>query len=191
MAAPRPRRAGDPLVGIDRLLVDADNLLGAMARGSDPMPPAAAIGRLRGAIPPDVRIELVFDGPPRGGPGGRIASGVTVRYAGTRSADALLRSMLDAAGPLAPGFEPTTLVVTDDAELRRTLEARGAATARTGWLIGRLGRTTLSAPSVGNKRAAVDTAQDGDRPGWSPGRGATSKRGNPRRSSKRTRRPER
>jgi hypothetical protein len=150
MPAHRPPRAHDPLAGIDRLLVDADSLLGAMARGPEPMPAATAIGRLRGAIPADVRVELVFDGPSHGGPGRRLASGLTVRYAGARSADAMLRSILDAAGPLAPGFEPTTLVVTDDAELRRTLEARGAATARTAWLIGRLGRTTLSAPRAGN-----------------------------------------
>jgi hypothetical protein len=150
MPAHRPPRAHDPLAGIDRLLVDADSLLGAMARGPEPMPAATAIGRLRGAIPADVRVELVFDGPSHGGPGRRIASGLTVRYAGARSADAKLRSILEAAGRLAPGFEPTTLVVTDDAELRRTLEARGAATSRTAWLIGRLGRTKLSAPRAGN-----------------------------------------
>src|SRR5262245_57976545 len=92
---PRPaqpaRSRHDPLAGIDRLLVDANNLLGALSRGRTPLPPAALIGRIRGAIPREVAVELVFDGPPDGavGKGRRVASGVVVRYAGGRSADAL------------------------------------------------------------------------------------------------------
>jgi hypothetical protein len=187
----RSNHARDPLTGIDRLLVDANNLLGALDRQRS-LPPAALIGRIRGTIPAAVSVELVFDGPAVGGPGRRLTSGVTVRYSGGRSADALLRTLLEAAGPLAPGYEPTTLVVTDDAELQRSLRARGAATAGTRWLIGRLGRTRLAAPSVGNRRppapSASETAEPGggggEGPGWRPGRGATAKTGNPRRAPK-------
>jgi hypothetical protein len=200
MAAPsRDPGSRDPLAGKDRLLVDANNLLGALDRGRS-LPPAALIGRIRAAIPLDVSIELVFDGPPSGGPGRRLTSGVTVRYSGGRSADALLRTLVEAAGPVAPGYEPTTLVVTDDAELRRSLRERGATTARTSWLLGRLERTRLAGPSVGARRPPATSGDpagasiiagdrdETDRPGWRPGRGATAKTGNPRRSPKGRRR---
>jgi hypothetical protein len=191
-------RDRDPLTGIDRLLVDANNLLGALERHGRTLPPAALIGRLRAVVPPGVAVELVFDGRPERGPGRRLTSGVTVRYSGARTADALLLTMLQAAGPMAPGYEPTTLVVTDDAALRRDLQARGAATARTAWLIRRLERTRLTAPSVGNARPPKvraasddrDSDADGDdarRRGWQPGRGATTKTGNPRRTPRRRR----
>jgi hypothetical protein len=65
------RIARDPLAGVSRLLVDATNLLHQLGRGpaggGDRLPPAALIGRLRAAIPPEVSIELVFDGPPERG----------------------------------------------------------------------------------------------------------------------------
>ncbi len=191
-----PRQHRDPLAGIERLFVDANNLLGALGRGRDPLPPAALIGRIRGAIPAAVAIELVFDGPPSGaiGKSRRVASGVHVRYSGGRSADALLRTLLEAAGPMGPGFEPTILVVTDDAELRRSLHDRGAATVRTNWLIERLGRTRLEAPSVGNARPpkpaerAAGAADEGPaQAGWGPGRGATKKTGPARRPPRRRR----
>ena len=106
------------------------------------------------------------------------------------------------------------LVVTDDRELRHRLKTRGARTAGctwwprspaararsasspTGctWLIGRLERPSRKGSAmVGNARpphqrlAASATPKDGDepdRPGWQTGRGATTKKGNPRRAPK-------
>jgi rRNA-processing protein FCF1 len=185
----RPSR--DPLDGIDRLLIDGNNLLHALRRTKTAPPAAALIGRLRAAIPATVRLELVFDGPPDPGSRGRIASGVKVAYSGTRSADAVLLDLVERAGAPMPGYEPTILVCTDDAELRRALLGRGAATVRTAWLIRKLERTTLSAPSVGARRSPVPPVGastvrevDADRPGWSPGRGATAKKGNARRAPK-------
>jgi hypothetical protein len=173
----------DPLVGIDRLLIDGNNLLHALRRTPTPLPSAAIVGRLRAVVPADVRIELVFDGPPETGSRGRIASGVKLWYAGSRSADAVLIALVESAGPPLPGYEPTILVCTDDAALRRALLVRGAATVRTDWLIRRIGRTTLAAPSVGARRSPVPPAvEDDDRKGWSPGRGATAKKVNARRS---------
>ena len=94
----------------------------------------------------------------------------------------------------------TLLVVTDDRDLRHGSRLRGARTAGSAWLLGRLDSGRLAAPSVGNPRAARrshhaaassgsgshDDGDDGDsgRPGWKPGRGATTKRGNPRRAPK-------
>ena len=186
-------RSRDPLAATDRLLVDGTNLLHVLRRGAATggagvaAPAATLVGRLRGAIPATIGIELVFDGPPdRGMRGERVASGLIVRHSGRRTADELLLSLVDdtraAAGPAATAG---LLVVTDDRALRAALQARGARTAGSAWLIGRLDRPSLAAPSVGNRRppaTSTSAPRDGDdRPGWKPGRGATTKRGNPRR----------
>lgn len=182
-----PHRHADPLLGVDRLLIDGSNLLHALARRNGPAPAATLIGRLRAVIPAAIGIELVFDGPPEPGlRGERIAAGLIVRHAGRRSADDLLVSLLDqareVAGPAAGGG---ILVVTDDADLRDRLRRGGARTVRSEWLLDRLDRPRLAAPSVGNRRppprGARDAEVDDDRPRWTPGRGATTKRGNPRR----------
>ena len=182
----------DPLSGVHRLLVDGTNLLHAVSRGPDRQPPAAVIGRLRGAIPPEASIELVFDGPAeRGLRGERIAHGVSVRYGGRFSADTILITLVEEAGTAAAD---TILVVTDDVALRHALQRRGARTAGTTWLIRRLDRPRLSSPSVANRRppavaqapAAERRDAEGTDRGWSPGRGATRKRGNGRRSPKRS-----
>jgi predicted RNA-binding protein with PIN domain len=181
----RPR---DPLANTSRLIVDGSNLLHALSRGDQPQPPATLIGRLRAMIPAGTAIELVFDGPPeRGIRGERIASGVRVRYSGGRTADWVILSLADdvraSAGPEATD---ELLVVTDDRDLRARLRTKGARTAGAAWLIGRLDRGRLSAPATGNPRPPrgepVDA--DDDRPGWKPGRGATTKRGPSRRRRK-------
>jgi hypothetical protein len=183
MAPPR-----DPLIDTDRLLVDGSNLLHALARRGGPAPQAALIGRLRAAIPPAVGIELVFDGPPDPGMrDARIASGLIVRHAGRRSADETLLGLIDQArGAAGAAGAARLLVVTDDRELRNALHAKGARTAGTAWLLGRLERRRSAAPSVGNRRSPStpsigQAAEDDGRRPWKPGRGATVKRGNPRR----------
>lgn len=184
----------DPLENTDRLLIDGTNLLHAMSRGdgAGPAPPAALIGRLRGVIPATVGIELIFDGSP--GPsmrGEKVAAGLIVRHAGRRSADELLRSLVDETRSVAgPQATAGLLIVSDDHDLRISLRERGARTAGSAWLLGRLARGRLASPSVGNKRPARGAGapgpggagaapEDPDRPGWKPGRGATVKRGNP------------
>jgi hypothetical protein len=176
----RPR---DPLTDTDRLLVDGSNLLPALARRGGRVPQAALIGRLRAAIPSSIGVELVFDGAPESGMRGqRIASGLIVRHAGRHSADDLLVSLVDQTGAAA-GAQGVAglLVVTDDRALRTLLHASGARTAGTGWLLDRLDRPALAAPSVGNRRPPAAAPADDDREPWKPGRGATAKRGNPRR----------
>jgi hypothetical protein len=217
----RRARSPDPLAATDRLLIDGSNLLHALARGRaggagdidrppglDALPATAVIGRLRSAVPAQVGIELVLDGTPdRGMQGSRIASGLIVRHAGRRSADALLLRLVDearAASGDAANAVDNILVVTDDRQLREQLHRRGARTAGTHWLIGRLDRRRLDAPGTGNRAAprpqsgsrqsaapaghgTGDGTGDGDeRAGWNPGRGATEKRGNPRRAPRRT-----
>jgi predicted RNA-binding protein with PIN domain len=196
---PQPDR--DPLAATQRLLIDGNNLLHALSKTAGAAPAAALIGRLRGAIPASVTIELVFDGPAeRGLRNERIASGVVVRYSGGRTADAVILTIVDDVR-LLDGTEGSAalLVVTDDRDLRHGARLRGARTAGSAWLLGRLGSGRLSSPSVGNPRPArpVRSASSGpapaamssdgdpaemDRSGWKPGRGATTKRGNPRRA---------
>jgi predicted RNA-binding protein with PIN domain len=191
----------DPLVATRRLLIDGTNLLHALSKTTTPAPHAALIGRLRAAIPASTTIELVFDGPAeRGLRNERIAAGIVVRYSGARTADAVIITMVDDVR-LLDGADGTAtlLVVTDDRDLRYASRLRGARTARSAWLLGRLGAGRLASPSVGNPRPAGPTrhsqaaspalSSDGDpteidRPGWKPGRGATTKRGNPKRAPK-------
>lgn len=184
----------DPLAGIERLLLDGNNLLYAMRRGSTtaPAPATALIGRLRAVIPAPIRVELVFDGPPDpGARNTRIASGLVVRWSGRESADALLVRLVTEAAPFSIGDAATLLVVTDDAALRAELRRRGASVVGTPWLLRRLERTVVAAPAVGigQRRPpalppgmpGTRTGGEDDRAGWRPGRGATTKRGNAKR----------
>jgi len=187
--------SADPLAGTDRLLVDGTNLLHALRRDGVGAPPAALIGRLRGVVPAGVGIELILDGQPEPGMhGARVASGLVVRHGGRRTGDAVLLRLVEEARAAGEGREAVDniLVVTDDRLLRQALMARGVRTAGTRWLIGRLDRGRLSAPSTGNARGpAAPRRSDGEdeRPGWSPGRGATTKHGNPKRRPKGTGEP--
>jgi rRNA-processing protein FCF1 len=185
----RPTRS--PLEGIDRLIVDGNNLLHAGSRSTTPLPASAVIGRLRAAIPAAVGIELVFDGPPEPGlRGERIASGLIVRHAGRRSADHAIIALVEGAragSGVAAGAD-NVLVVTDDRELRQAVMAHGARTARPAWLLARLARGTLQAPAIGNPRPPRRPDTQLGRPiraedatPWQPGRGATTKHGNPKR----------
>jgi predicted RNA-binding protein with PIN domain len=214
---PQPDR--NPLAATRRLLVDGTNLLHALSKTPTAAPPAALIGRLRGVIPAGTTIELVFDGPPeRGLRNERIAAGVVVRYSGGRTADDVILTLIDDVrlvdGPDGTG---TLLVVTDDRDLRHGARLRGARTAGSAWLLGRLEAGRLSSPSVGNARPARPARSSGasqssrpsasgppsqsspgssaaassdgdpakmDRPRWKSGRGATTKRGNPKKAPK-------
>jgi hypothetical protein len=198
-----PRTERSPLEGVNRLLVDGNNLLHAGRQGAAPLPPTALIGRLRSAIPPEVGIEIVFDGAPEPGlRGERIASGLIVRHGGRWTADQVLISLVEQARATSGGGRgaDNVLVVTDDRELRLALQARGARTARSAWLLGQLARGTLMAPAIGNPRpprdprttetpAEAEAAEDARRP-WKPGRGATTKHGNPKRGTPRRGRPD-
>jgi hypothetical protein len=185
-----PRTDLDPLAGANRLVVDATNLLHALRRGSPP-PAAALIGRIRAVVPATVAIVLVFDGAPEPGMRRtRIAAGVQVRYAAPLTADA---AILELASRLDPTDLERLLVVSDDGELRHAVARMGARTTRSRWLIGRLERGRLAAPSTGTRQPVATTwpagrpaagspdAADPDGGRWRPGRGATTKRGNPRR----------
>lgn len=201
---PRPRppagssRPGrSPLDGTGRLIVDGTNLLYRLGSGGA-APPAAIIGRLRAAIPPQVDIELVFDGVGHG-VSGRVAQGMHVRYAGRRTADEVICELAGEAAHSArrrtPGGATGVLVVTNDRELRTLVMDTGARTAPLQWLLARLELPVLASPATGNRRPPIagggrpGAAEDDDRPRWKPGRGATAKKGPARRVARHKRHP--
>jgi hypothetical protein len=194
----------DPFSGTARLLIDGSNLLGLIARQQSGPPPTTLVARLRAVAPPNVAVEVVFDGPPdRSLRGNKVAPGLSVRHSGRRSADALLIDLVDEERMRnGPSGAAALLVVTDDNDLRRALRAAGARVAGASWLLGRLERQRQPAgASVGGGGSAAKTGTgasqrsagsppggsgddaDGEplRPPWKPGRGATTKKGNPRR----------
>jgi len=195
-------RARSPLDRTTRLLVDGTNLLYRIGRVRA-APPAAVIGRLRAAVPGTVTIDLVFDGVGHG-VFGRVAQKMTVRYSGKRTADDVILDLTSEAAMMAAGKPGTmgaegVLAVTNDRELRDRLHAKGARTVPLQWLISRMDLPALVAPSAGNRRppsigagqahGAHDRDEGGDRPGWKPGRGATTKTGPARKVARHKRHP--
>jgi hypothetical protein len=185
------------LEGVERLVVDGTNVLHALQRSPTPIPAAALIGRLRAIVPPRVSVILVLDGSPEHGlVSRRVASGVEVRYAGRFTADEVIARLVEYEFAASSAG---TLVVTDDIELTGIVRRSGGRTTRNGWLIDRLARQRLWAPSVGRPSAQTPAgvppgigrpkpprpdagpAPEAEDSSWSPGRGATRKRGNGRR----------
>ena len=151
MAATRPggRMPDDRRVleGVERLVVDGTNVLHALRRSTSPLPAAALIGRLRSIVPAGVSVILVLDGSPEHGLVSRhVASGVEIRYAGRFTADEIIARLVEYE--FAASSEGT-LVVTDDIGLSNIVRRAGARTTRNGWLLDRLDRQRLSAPSAG------------------------------------------
>jgi hypothetical protein len=170
-----------------RLVIDGTNLLFRLGGGSVVAPAGAVIGKLRAIIPATIAIDLVFDGVGHGVTG-RLANGMHVRYSGRRSADHAILELADEAATARGGMASgaTVLVVTDDRELRFRLTTRGVRTVPLMWLIDRLGRSTLVAPTAANRRPTlggsrpaveVGAVEEPERRSWTPGRGATAKTG--------------
>ena len=176
---------GDPLAGVEHAYIDGSNLIHALARGgaygggrgygeriqtqrgggtasdagsSTGAPAGAIIGRLRAAFPPSVVVDLVFDGSAAGAIRGRLATGLRVSYSGRVTADEVIYEAV--AARLASDGPASTwgiLVVTDDRRLREEVTAKGARTAGTAWLggrIGRLGADGPPGPTSGSHRSA-------------------------------------
>jgi len=140
----------DPLAGVELVLIDGNNLLHALrGRGREGggapsgalQPASAIIGRIRSAIPPSVRVELILDGSPSGITG-RLATGMSVEYSRRSTADELilnrLTRQLDEGGPASTW---PILAVTDDRALRDGVRSRGGRSAGTAWLLRRLNGT--------------------------------------------------
>lgn len=221
----------DALAGVERLIVDGSNVLGVLARGGSGADapaggaasagrgaasvvglPSAIVGRIRGAVPREIRIELVFDGPAAGSPTGRVAEGMSVRYSGRRPADALIVELAGTAAMAGRPLGSNVLLVTDDRALSAQVRRHGVRVVGTGWLVRRLERPgwpgraggTLGhskpprgvaggagAPASGTTTPASpgpddprDAAAEADTRRWRPGRHATEKSGPARRTAR-------
>ena len=177
------------LDGVAVLLIDGNNLLHRVSGSVEPGAQRLLIARLRGAIPPTLPTVLMLDGHAAQGTrrAERIGRGFEIRHAGSISADdALIRLIADSP----PGERHAVTIVSDDRSLVERARHLGARTQRLAWLEGVMATPNdASTPeaSIGRKGGVrpskPDAAADDhpDRPPWKPGRGATRKRGNPRR----------
>ena len=180
---------GDDLV---LLLVDGDNLLHAVRGGRDDGGVAWLLPRLSRWRPAGTRVVVALDGHPAHGESSRrrVATGIEFHHAGTRTADDLIVDLL-ASQPFAA--RARCVVVTRDVDLHRARPPGGRADPIGGLARQPAGRAEArqavraARTSARARRLAVRapaTGQDEERPPWRPGRGATRKRGNPRRGAK-------
>ncbi len=184
---------------IDLLLIDGDNLLHDVRGGRGQGGVAWLLPRLSGWRPPQLRIVVALDGHPPPGETRRqrVTRGIEFQHSGSRSADDLLIELLGAQ-PYAE--RARTVVVSRDRSLRARATRAGGLTRSTDWLM-----RLVAGPAAGGASARPPVrigrgkppptadhgqqANDGpDRPGWEPGRGATRKKGNPKRVAKSARR---
>ncbi len=170
------------LDGVTRLLIDGNNLLHRTSGSVDAGAQRLLLARLSGAIPQDVETILMLDGHAASGTDRRqrVRRGLQIHHAGSISADdALLLLIRDAA----PADRAHLVLVSDDRALYEKARHLGARTQRLAWLEGLLERPPAESRPVhaGAGRPPRQQPPEKEREPWKPGRGATAKRGNPRR----------
>jgi predicted RNA-binding protein with PIN domain len=180
---------------LDLLLIDGDNLLHDVRGSRDEGGVAWLLPRLSGWRPRHLRIVVGLDGHPAPGEASRkkATRGIEFHYSGRRSADDLLIDLLKAQ-PFAG--RSRTAVVTRDRGLQARASRAGGQTRSVDWLMREVsapskgGATGARSVSIGQGKPAASrhydpyAPEEADRAAWQPGRGATKKRGNPRRSPK-------
>jgi hypothetical protein len=169
------------LTGIERLLVDGNNLLHRISGSADPGALRLLLAQLGVAIPPTIAAIVMLDGHPAPGTGRRqrVRRGLEIHHAGSLSADdALLNLVRD----LAPPARATVTLVSDDRALTERARHLGARTQRLAWLEQLLSVRPGRGSAIGaGSRPPTPASEEAGREPWKPGRGATRKRGNPRR----------
>lgn len=205
-----------PFDEVSLLVVDGNNLLHRTAGGPGPAAARVLIPRLRAVLPPTVRVSLLLDGmPDPGAPLREHVGQITIAHAGRRSADdaiveaveqrafgerprtivvtddRALAERIKRSGALHRRVDWLQDILDLDHRGARTGSPRARAAAHSsdtagGGPIGRPGIRPTDATS--SSPGSPDDRSDGeaDRRPWTPGRGATKKRGNPlrRRSSR-------
>jgi hypothetical protein len=178
---------------LDLLLIDGDNLLHDVRGARDEGGVAWLLPRLSGWRPPDLRIIVGLDGHPAPGEASRkkATRGIEFHHSGRRSADDVLIDLLRAQ-PYAG--RSRTAVVTRDRGLQARATRAGGQTRSVDWLMRQLSgppRAARSRPvGLGQGKPSAQphydpyAADEDDRPAWQPGRGATKKKGNPKRNPK-------
>jgi hypothetical protein len=184
-----------PFDGIDRLLVDGNNLLHRVSGSVDPGAVRLLLARLSGAVPATLPTIVMLDGHAASGTDRhqRIRRGLEIHHAGSISADdALLNLVKD----ISPRDRAIVTLVTDDRALMDKARHLGAHTQRLDWLQQILdGKPAGANVSIGRKGIrqpkpspqASATEDDTEKAPWKPGRGATKKHGNPKRDKRQAR----
>jgi rRNA-processing protein FCF1 len=174
----------DPLAGVQLVLVDGNNLLHRESGGPGAGPVRSLLARLQSAIPEPIHTTVVLDGHPA--PGSRAVQKVSprldLRHAGSRSADDLIVQLAVAHSPVA---RAGVVVVSDDRALRDRVRTAGCQSQRLDWLQGLMSTRRPSPDKAPMAAADQAPTEDDEREGWRPGRGATRKKGNPRRAPRR------
>ena len=169
------------LSGIERLLVDGNNLLHRISGSADPGALRLLLAQLGAAIPTTIAAIVMLDGHPAPGTDRRqrVRRGLEIHHAGSLSADdALLNLVRD----LAPTARATVTLVSDDRALTDRARHLGARTQRLAWLEQLLSVRPGGISAIGaGCRPPPPADEKAEREPWKPGRGATRKRGNPRR----------
>ena len=180
--------------GTSRLLIDGNNLLHRTAGSAGEGQVRQLLARLRAAVPGHVTTTLMLDGHAAPGEGRRLAVTPTldIRHAGSRSADDALVELITAEPPWA---RAGMTLVSDDRALVERARTLGAQTQRLAWLdelLNRPGRRPPAARLATHQPAThqATTPDHDERAPWKPGRGATRKKGNPRRRPRDRNRPE-
>ncbi len=172
-----------PFDGIDRLLIDGNNLLHRVSGDVDPGSIRLLLAKLSGAVPATLPTIVMLDGHAASGTDRRqrIRRNLDIHHAGSLSADdALLNIIRD----MHPHARAAAILVTDDRGLTEKARHLGARTKRLEWLEPILDRPPRpsAGTSIGRKGIPAPkeaTANDDEKQSWAPGRGATRKRGNP------------
>jgi hypothetical protein len=191
------------LADIEVLLIDGNNLLHRVSGSVEEGVQRQLLARLRGAVPTTLATVVMLDGHAAAGTSRteKIGRGMEIRHSGSRSADDALLDIVDRT-PFAERAAMT--IVTDDRALTDRAKHLGARTQRLAWLerlmdlptagaatggigggsVGSSRRARQQTQGTGGSPATTEGATDEDRPPWTPGRGATRKRGNPKRRSR-------
>lgn len=180
---------------VDLLLIDGDNLLHDVRGSRDEGGVAWLLPRLSGWRPPHLRIIVGLDGHAAPGEASRkrATRGIEFHHSGRRSADDMLIDLLKAQ-PFAG--RSRTAVVTRDRGLQARTSRAGGISRSIDWLMRQVTGASRRSGAAGKpvgigqgkppRKRHVDPpdAEEESQPSWQPGRGATRKKGNPRRSPK-------
>lgn len=172
------------LTGIARILIDGNNLLHRTSGAADAGAQRLLLARLSQSIPTTIETVVMLDGHAAAGTDRRqrVRRGLEIHHAGSLSADdALLNIVRDT--PF--GNRASVVLVSDDRALYEKARHLGVRTQRLAWLEALLDRPAGDSRPVsagaGRPPRQAPPPPEAEREPWQPGRGATTKRGNPRR----------
>jgi rRNA-processing protein FCF1 len=173
-----------PFDGIDRLLIDGNNLLHRVSGNVDPGSIRLLLAKLSGAIPATLPTIVMLDGHAASGTDRRqrIRRGLDIHHAGSLSAD---DSLINIVRDMGQADRARATLVTDDRSLTEKARHLGARTKRLDWLQQILDSPPRPAAGTSIGRSGIKTPPpEKEKVPWQPGRGATRKKGNPKREAR-------